>query len=78
MNRAIYFKTYSVRELCKYERESKLAREVHLDSTKCFIYYRKSILQITQPSKYRCTHLQYRFAVISEAPSYIQLRNTKA
>ena len=22
-----------------------------------------------QPSKYRCTQLQYRFAVISEAPS---------
>ena len=27
------------------------------------------ILQITQPSQYRCTQLQYRFAVISEAPS---------
>ena len=27
------------------------------------------ILQITQPFQCRCTHLQYRFAVISEAPS---------
>ena len=27
------------------------------------------MLQITQPTKYRCTPLQYRFAVISEAPS---------
>ena len=35
----------------------------------CFIYYRKSILQITQFSQYRCTQLQYRFAVIFEAPS---------
>ena len=33
------------------------------------IYYRKFILQITQPSQYRCTQLQYRCAVISEAPS---------
>ena len=31
--------------------------------------YREYILQITQPSQYRCTQLQYRFAVISEAPS---------
>ena len=36
--------------------------------TKCFIYYFKSILQITQASQYRCTQLQYRFAVISKAP----------
>ena len=34
-----------------------------------FTYYRKYILQITQPSQYICTQLQYRFAVISEAPS---------
>ena len=34
-----------------------------------FISYRKYILQITQPSQYRCTLLQYRFAVISETPS---------
>ena len=40
-----------------------------MTDTTCFIYYRKYILQITQPSKYRCTQLQYRFAVISEAPS---------
>ena len=33
------------------------------------IYYRKYILQITQPSLYRYTQLQYRFAVISEASS---------
>ena len=38
------------------------------DSTTCFICYRISILQITQPSQYRCTQLQYSFAVISEAP----------
>ena len=37
--------------------------------SECFIHYRKYILQITQPSQYRCTQLQYRFAVISEAPS---------
>ena len=35
----------------------------------CFISYRKYILQITQPYQYRCTQLQYRFALISEAPS---------
>ena len=29
-------------------------------------------MQITQPSQFRCSQLQYRFAVISEAPS-IQL-----
>jgi len=34
-----------------------------------FISYRKYKLQITQPSQYRCTQLQYRFAVISDAPS---------
>ena len=37
--------------------------------TERFMYYRKYILQITQPSQYRCTQLQYRFAVIFEAPS---------
>ena len=41
--------------------------------TQCFIYYRKYILKITQPSQYRCTQLQYRFAVISEAPSIIDI-----
>ena len=39
--------------------------------TECFIYCCKCILQITQPSQYRCTQLQYRFAVISAAPSDI-------
>ena len=29
-------------------------------------------MQITQFSQYRCTQLQYRFAVISEAPSTYQ------
>ena len=38
-------------------------------ATTCFIYYRKSILKIAQHCQYRCTQLQYRFAVISEAPS---------
>ena len=37
--------------------------------TECFIYYRKYILKITQPSPCRYTQLQYRFAVTSEAPS---------
>ena len=37
--------------------------------TTCFIYYRQSILQNMQPSQCRCIQLQYRFAVISEAPS---------
>jgi len=38
-----------------------------------YIQYRNYILQITQPFQYRCTQLQYRFAVISEAPSkYLQ------
>ena len=37
--------------------------------TERFISYRKHILQITQPSQNRWTQLQYRFAVISEAPS---------
>ena len=38
-------------------------------TTRRSIYYRKYILEITQPSQYRYTQLQYRFAVISEAPS---------
>ena len=37
--------------------------------TECFICYRIYILKITQPFKYRCTQLQCRFAVTSEAPS---------
>ena len=31
--------------------------------------HRKNILQITQPSQYRCTQLQYRFVVTYGAPS---------
>ena len=42
-------------------------------ATERFIYYRKYIQQITQPSPYRCTQLQYRFAVISEAPSMLTI-----
>ena len=38
-------------------------------NTERFISYRKYILQTTKPSQYRCTQLQYRFAVSSEAPS---------
>ena len=34
-----------------------------------FISYRKYKLHITQASQYICTQLQYRFEVISEAPS---------
>ena len=37
-------------------------------TTRRSIDYRKYILQITQPSQYRYSQLQYRFAVISEAP----------
>ena len=40
-------------------------------STRCPISDRKYILQITQPSQYKHTKLQYRFAVISDAPSNI-------
>ena len=43
--------------------------------TERFISYRKYILKITQPSKYRCTQLQYRFARISEAPSIARVLN---
>ena len=43
--------------------------KVKRSPTERSIYYRKHILQITQPSEYRYTQLQYRFAVISEAPS---------
>ena len=45
--------------------------------TECFIYYRKYILQITQPSPYRCTQLQCRFAVISEAVTRIVVLNNR-
>jgi len=41
--------------------------------TECSIYYRKYILQIVQPSQYRCTRLQYRFAAISETFSISSL-----
>mgnify|MGYP001404079025 CR=1 FL=1 len=33
------------------------------------IYYRKYIMQIPQPSQYKHTKFEQRFAVISEAPS---------
>ena len=46
-------------------------------STECFIYYRKSILQITQPSQYRCMQLQYRFAVMSEATSTCSTKQSR-
>ena len=39
-------------------------------TTTCFIYYRKSILQITQPIQYRCTQLQYRHPVRSQMSVY--------
>ena len=45
--------------------------------TERFISYRKYILQITQPSQYRCTQLQYRFTVISEAPSTLSHSKSK-
>ena len=50
---------------------SPCKRLIHdeVTSTERFISYRKYILQITQPSQYRCAQLQYRFAVISEALS---------
>ena len=48
---------------------SKRVQEMVL--TERFISYRKYTLQISQPSQYRCTQLQYRFAVISEAPSML-------
>ena len=35
------------------------------------------MLQITQPSQYRYTQLQHKFAVISEAPSTIINKQTK-
>ena len=40
-----------------------------IDYTGCPISSRKYILQITQPSQYKYTKLQYRFAVFSGAPS---------
>ena len=41
--------------------------------TGCPISYRKYILQITQPTKYKYTKLQNRFAVISGAPSMVPI-----
>ena len=54
---------------CEKCQQRPFARALNYWYTKCFIYYRKSLLQITQPSQYRCTSIQYIFAVISEAPS---------
>ena len=42
--------------------------------TGCPISYHKYILQITRPSQNKYTKLQYRFAVISEAPSILHLK----
>ena len=47
----------------------RMCRVKSLNYKECFISYRKYTLQITQPSIYRCTQLQRRLAVISEAPS---------
>ena len=44
-------------------------RKLIILHTRRSIYYRKYILQITQPSQYRYSQSQYRFAVISAAPS---------
>ena len=45
-----------------------LKKKKHL-ATGWSISYRKYILQITQPSQYRYSKLQYRFAVTSWSPS---------
>ena len=53
-------------------RERDCSYAINRDITEYYklaIYYRKYILQITQPFQYRYTQLQYRFAVISKAPS---------
>ena len=60
-----HIKQFILRKLLAYGRTQ---------TTKRSIYYRKYVLQITQPSLYRYTQLMYRFAVISEAPSmFLQL-----
>ena len=46
-----------------------------LPSTGWPISYRKYILQITQPSQCKVTKLQYRFVVISGAPSTLSGRD---
>ena len=46
-----------------------LSQRCPFHTTECFIYYCKYILVITQPSLYRCTQLQCRFAETSQAPS---------
>ena len=55
-----HIKQFILRKLLAYGRTQ---------TTKRSIYYRKYVLQITQPSLYRYTQLMYRFAVISEAPN---------
>ena len=49
--------------------DTNQGKHIILVHTKRSIYYRIYILQITQPSQCRYTLLQYRFAIISEAPS---------
>ena len=44
-------------------------QQIYHSPLNCWAYYRKYILQNTQPSQYRYTQLQYRFEVISQAPS---------
>ena len=55
----------------RFIRICKLIVYLKKNATTCFIYYRKSLLQITQPSQYRYTQLQYRFAIILLGTQYI-------
>ena len=50
---------------------------VGMSYTERIISYRKNILQIAQPSQYRCTQLEYRFAVISDAPRIYHIKFNK-
>ena len=61
-------------EFIKNRRDFEL-RKTMIINTKCFIYYHNYILQIKQPSHYRCTYLHYIFALIFEAPSRCKLPN---
>ena len=55
--------------MSKINKPTDIRTEIYVYFTKRFISYRKYILQIMQPSHYRCMQLQCRFAVFSEAPS---------
>ena len=58
-----------VAEIVDYEQARLRANQVQsVQYITANIYYCKYILQITQPSQYRFAELQYRYAVISEAP----------